>query len=100
MNKDKLRAFFKSYRQQIAELKEEINSQYYYQDEQSAAISKATERANACRRECEEARRQEESDRWYREDELRRATKDLERARGYGDEWGEARALEKLKKIY
>lgn len=100
MNKDKLRVFFKSYRQQIAELKEEISSQYYYQDERSAAISREKQRADACRRECEEARRQEESDRWYREDELRRATKDLERARGYGDEWGVARALDKLKKIY
>jgi len=97
MNKEKLMAYFQAQRQTIRELTEQINNQYYYQEE---AVSRANKRAEACRRESEDRARQEESDKWYRESELRSATKDLERARSYGDEWGEARALRKIKSIY
>lgn len=100
---EKVRAIFKGYRQQavelrqqIAELEENVDSESYFQE---AAASRANQRADACRRECEEARRQEESDRYYREDQVRAATRELERAREWHDEWGEDRAIAKLKRL-
>ena len=100
MDKNKIRTIFKNYRQQIVELNEQLENQYYYyQEEASSRANVASRRAEACRRECEEARRQEESDRWYREDQIRSATKDLERAGSYDDKFGKARAIEKLKKL-
>jgi len=104
MDKEKIRQIFKGYRQQIANLKEQIvgleeerDNQYYFHEE---AISRVEKRTQVCRNEIAERERQEQLDRWDREDKLRSATKDLERARSYGDDWGVERALQKLKGIY
>lgn len=103
MEKEKIRARFKEYRQEIAGLKETIEEWRQAAEETShfyeQSISRARSRAEACRRETLDRERQEESDRWYRESELKKVTSDLERAKSYGDEWGQSRAIEKLKRL-
>lgn len=96
IDKQKIRAIFKEYRQEITELREQIESSYHYQDE---AISRCERRAEDRRREQADRERQEEADRWYREDQLKSATKDLERARSYRDDYEVSRAIEKLKRL-
>jgi len=96
MDKDSIRARFKHYRQQIAELNEQLSTSSYYAEE---AESRRMRRDRAYENERIERERQAEADRWYREEELRKVTSDIERARSYGDEWEESRAIERLKKL-
>lgn len=96
MDKEKIRQQFQNYRQAIRELQEQVESQYYYQDE---AYARCERQRRTAENERIDRERQAECDRWYREDELKRAVGDLERAHSYGDEWGIARVTEKLKKL-
>ncbi|GEM_PF-5325295 len=103
MDKGKVRARFRFYRQRIAELErqlDELEGQLdfaYFHAEESRA--RAERRLQSYERELAERERQAEADRWYREEEMRKATRDLERAHSYGDDWAVARALERLKRI-
>ena len=96
MNKQFIRERFKYYRQRINELQQQINDNYYYQEECSARIARQN---RAYENERIERERQAESDRWYREEELRRATSDIERARSWGNEWEEDKAIQRLKRL-
>jgi len=96
MDKEKIRARFRFYRQRIAELERQLDFAYFHAEQ---SRTRADKRLQAYERELAERARQAEADRWYREEEMRKATRDLERAHNYGDEWAIARALERLKRI-
>ena len=96
IDKNKIQARFKYYRQQIAELQQALEEASYYHEE---SISRQERRIKAYHNEEIERERQSESDKWYRDEQLRKATSDLERARSFDNEYEVDRAIKRLKQL-